>query len=799
MRFFLCLLLILIPVIAKGRDYTVSGYIRVAGSGESVINSSVYEYVNQRGTSTNNFGFYSLTLPEGKTELKFSSVGFKTISISVILRKDTTININLIESIELKELTVFADRRETGIRGSQLSAVEVPVHMIRSVPALLGETDLIKTLQMLPGVQGGTEGSAGFYTRGGGPDENLFLLDGVPVYNANHMAGFFSVFNADAVKSVTLYKGGFPARFGGRLSSVVDVRMNDGNNQRLAGSVSAGLISSRISLEGPLFSPKTTFHVAARRSYLDLFTRPLFKLIQKNTDISVEAGYYFYDFNLKLTHRFSDRDQLFFTHYMGQDVIDAQILDQYDVTEDGFKEGKILIDWKWGNVVSSLRWNHLFGNKLFMNTTATFTTYNFDMMMGNQDITVIDNPYEEKITGARLGYFSGIRDLAIRTDFDYSPAHNHDIKMGVSAIHHTFKPGITVDLEGYDTEAIIKDTVYGNANIPSVETGLYIEDNVQINDWIKANIGLHFAAFQVRDVWFHDLQPRISMRVLAGENLSFKAGFASMSQYMHLLSYNNFTLPNDLWVPATDRTAPLKSVQYSAGVFYQWRKTIDFSVEAYYKSMQNLIEYTDGATFFGTSGDWENKIVAGRGWSYGIELLAQKNIGKTTGWIGYTWSATRRRFDTYGQQINNGEVFRAKYDRPHDFSLMISHRLNEHITFSGSVKYTSGSMVTLPMQDYRGFSEFDSKIPYFTKRNNYRLPDYFRVDAGVNLNKQLKKGKQTWMIGIYNLTNHMNPFYIFVATTKYPDPVTGELVSVRNLNKITIFPIIPSVSYIYKF
>jgi hypothetical protein len=799
MKYFLFLLLTLIPELITARNFTISGYVRVAGSGESVINCSVFETTRQRGTSTNNFGFFSLTLPEGQSELKFSSVGFKTVSISLVLRSDTSININISESIELKELTVIADRRETGIKGSQLSAIEVPVQMIRSVPALLGETDVIKTLQMLPGVQGGTEGSSGFYTRGGGPDENLFLLDGVPVYNVNHMAGFFSVFNADAVKSVTLYKGGFPARFGGRLSSVVDVRMNDGNNQRLAGSVSAGLISSRINLEGPLFSSNTTFHIAARRSYLDLFTRPLFKLIENNTDISAVAGYYFYDLNLKIAHRFSDRDQLFFTHYMGQDVIDAQVLDQYDITDNGYREGKILIDWKWGNVVSSLRWNHLFGNKLFMNTTATFTTYQFDMMMGNRDITVVNNPYEEKITGAQLGYFSGIKDWAIRTDFDYTPAHNHDIKLGISATHHTFKPGITVELEGYDTNAIINDTVYKNANIPSVETGLYFEDNILIGDWAKANIGLHYASFQVRDVWFHDLQPRISMRMLANEKLSFKVGFASMSQYMHLLSYNNFTLPNDLWVPATDRTAPLKSVQYSAGVFYQWRNTIDFSVETYYKSMQNLIEYTDGATFFGTSGDWENKIVAGRGWSYGIEFLAQKNVGKTTGWIGYTWSKSLRKFDRNGQKINNGEVYQAKYDRPHDFSLMISHRLNENFSFSGSVKYTSGSMVTLPMQDYRGFSEFDSKIPYFIKRNNYRLPDYFRVDAGVNLNKQLKKGKQTWTIGIYNLTNHMNPFYIFVANTKKPDPVSGELVSVRNLNKITIFPIIPSVSYIYKF
>jgi outer membrane cobalamin receptor len=792
-------MLIFYPLMLTARNFTVSGYVRVAGSGESVINCSVFETKKLQGTSTNNFGFYSLTLNEGSIALRFSCVGFRTENIPIKLNKDTVINILLAESIELNELTVLAERKETGIRGSQLSTVDVPVKMIRSVPALLGETDVLKTLQMLPGVQGGTEGSSGFYTRGGGPDENLFLLDGIPVYNANHMAGFFSVFNADAVKSVTLYKGGFPARFGGRLSSVVDVRMNDGNNQKLSGSVSAGLISSRINIEGPLFSKKTTFHLAARRSYLDLLTRPLFNMIENNVDIKAEAGYYFYDVNLKIVHRFSDRDQIFFTNYFGDDVIDAQVLDQYDVTDNGYKQGNILIDWKWGNVISSLRWNHLFGNKLFMNATVSFTNYRFDMMMGNRDVTVVNQPFEEKISGASLGYFSGISDMSYKADFDYTPASNHDVKFGLSAIQHVFKPGITVDLDGYDTDALIKDTVYGNANIPSLETGVYVEDNIQFNDWVKANIGLHYAAFRVRDVWFHDIQPRLSMRVLLNDDISFKAGFASMSQYMHLLSYNNFTLPNDLWVPATDVTAPMKSVQYSAGFFYQWKKTLDFSIEGYYKSMDNVIEYMDGATFFGSSGDWEKKIVAGKGKSYGLELLVQKNFGKTTGWIGYTWSRTLRQFNRQGQLINNGEIFQAKYDRPHDLSVLLTHRLNEKIEFSGSVKYTSGNMVTLPMQDYRGFSEFDSKIPYFTRRNNYRLPDYFRVDAGVNLHKQLKKGKQTWMIGIYNLTNQMNPFYVFVATNKKPDPVTGELVSVRSLNKITIFPIIPSVSYVYKF
>jgi hypothetical protein len=310
---------------------------------------------------------------------------------------------------------------------------------------------------------------------------------------------------------------------------------------------------------------------------------------------------------------------------------------------------------------------------------------------------------------------------------------------------------------------------------------------------------LHYSAYQVHDSWFHALQPRLSLRVLAGDKLSFKAGFAAMNQYVHLLSYNNFTLPNDLWVPATEKTAPLKSLQYSVGAFYNLLNSFDISVEVYYKSMENVIEYIDGATFFGTSGDWENKIVAGRGWSYGLELLIQKSIGKTTGWIGYTRSVSQRLFNRNNQTLNYGRVFPAKYDRPHDLSILLTHRLNEKIDISGSLKYSSGSRVTLSMQDYKGYSEFDGKLPYFTERNNYQLPDYFRVDAGVNLHKTLKRGKRTWNIGIYNATNQMNPFYVFVSSNKVPHPVTGEVISVKTLNKITIFPIIPSVSYVYKF
>lgn len=793
------LILILLPELIFARNFTISGFVKTAGQGESVINCSVYETTLKQGTVTNNYGFYSLSLPEGVVFLRFSCVGYSTEHSEFRLRRDTVIPISLTESVVLEELTVLANRNETGVRGSQLSTVEIPVNMIRSVPALLGETDVIKTLQMLPGVQGGMEGASGFYTRGGGPDENLFLLDGVPVYNVNHMAGFFSVFNADAVKSVTLYKGGFPARFGGRLSSVVDVRMNDGNTKRLAGNVSVGLISSRFNLEGPLCSPRTTFNIAARRSYLDLFTRPLFSLIEDNADIRAKAGYYFYDLNLKLTHRFSDKDVLSLTHYMGNDVIDARVQDSYDITDTGYEEGNILIDWNWGNIISALRWNHLFGNKLFMNATATFTNYDFNMMMGSEDKTVINTPPEVKIESANLGYHSGINDFALKADFDYSPSFNHEMKFGAVVTRHIFRPGVTVDLDGHDADAQINDTVYGNANIPATETGVYFEDNIQFNRFLKANVGLHYSAYQVHDSWFHSLQPRLSLRVLAGDKLSFKAGFAAMNQYVHLLSYNNFTLPNDLWVPATERTAPLKSLQYSFGAFYNLLNSFDLSVEAYYKSMENVIEYMDGATFFGSSGDWEDKIVSGKGWSYGLEFFLQKTVGKTTGWIGYTWSVSQRLFNRDNQILNYGKAFPAKYDRPHDLSILLTHRVNDNFELSGSLKYSSGSRVTLSMQDYKGYSEFDGKLPFFTQRNNYQLPDYFRVDFGVNLHKSLKHGRRTWMIGIYNLTNQMNPFYVFVSSHKEPDPVTGDEISVRSLNKITIFPIIPSVSYVYKF
>ncbi len=795
-------LLVLHQCTLIARNFTISGTVTSLNSGETLIGTSVIDIISHKGTASNNYGFYSITLPEGKVVMQLSYTGFATQQHEFLLHKDTILNISLSDYIELNEVTVTASQKEFGAGGSQMSAINVPMAVIKTVPMLFGESDIIKSLQLMPGVQAGTEGSTGFYVRGGGPDENLFLLDGVPVYNVSHIAGFFSVFNTDAVKNVTLYKGGFPARFGGRLSSVVDIRLNDGNNKKIGGNVSVGLISSKINLEGPIFDEKTTFSFSARRSYFDLLTKPALNLIKFEDGFKVSAGYFFYDINLKIMHKLNEKNRIYLSLYNGQDAINSEINDSWKYDNDNITESnKLYLNWKWGNNVALVRWNRILTNKLFLNTSATFTNYKFNTTMGNEFKTEISEPNQITEKKYLLNYFSGITDYGLKTDFDYSPSPNHDVKFGSSITYHIFKPGITTNNINSESESlnIQKDTTFDNNNIKALDFVVYAEDNWNITNFLKANIGLHFAAFNVQNTFYQSLQPRLSLRALISDKFSLKAGFASMQQFIHLLAYNNFSLPNDLWVPVTEKIKPMESVQYSAGAFYNLGSTFDLSLEGYYKTMKNLIEYMDGASFFESSSGWENKVVSGDGKAYGLELLVQKNIGKTTGWLGYTWSKTERLFNRSGQKLNNGNPFPAKYDRRNDVSLVVSHQFSEKFDLSGTLKYSSGSYVTLAMQNYKGFSEFDGKLPYFSQRNNYQLPDYFRIDAGVNFHKQLKNGKRTWNISIYNVTNTMNPFYLFVKTYKYNDPNTGIVTSEKKFNKITIFTIIPSISYIYKF
>lgn len=806
-------LLLLFPVIIFSQNFTVSGYITDAKNGETLISASVFEINSKKGTVSNTYGFYSLTIPRGTAEIQYSYVGYGDQKRTFRLTRDTVIHIKMSESTLLQEVTVVGNRKELGVQGSQMSAIDVPISQIKSVPTLFGETDVLKALQLLPGVQSGTEGSAGFYVRGGGPDENLFLLDGVPVYNVNHMAGFLSVFNADAIKNVTLYKGGFPARFGGRLSSVLDIRMNDGNNQKVQGNISVGLISSRFNLEGPLFSEKTTFNISARRTYFDILAQPLIRLSASQGDMDkISAGYYFYDLNAKISHKFSDKDRLYLSTYLGDDVIYSNIQESYSEIGNRTYESRLKLNWDWGNLISALRWNHIINNKLFMNTTATFTRYRFDMDFGLSAKETVKNPPSFMSNSASAGYNSGIVDYGLKVDFDYAPNPNHDIKFGGGYTNHTFRPGVQVlkQSQQNDTLKITNDTTIGNQNVFAHETAIYIEDNVNLSRVIKANFGLHYSTFFVQDEFYHSLQPRFSLRALLSDDLSLKAGYAAMNQYIHLLSNTNISLPTDLWVPATQRIRPMRSHQYSVGAFYNLKNIVDLSVESYYKSMENLMEYKDGASFLESSTGWEDKVSIGRGWAYGVELLAQKTVGNTTGWVGYTWSKSERLFDRPGQEINNGEVFPAKYDRRHDVSIVATHKFSERIDVSGTWVYSTGNSGSLGLQNYyaypvegEGGDDFNYfgniSIPHINKRNNYRLPDYHRMDVGINFHKQKKHGKRTWNISVYNVYNNKNPFLIYVKTNYDYNLFTGQPTVRKSLNKLTLFPIIPSVSYTYKF
>jgi len=786
------------------QNYTISGYITDRLTGETLIGASVAETTAKRGTVTNSYGFYSLTLSGGKVSLQYSYVGYLPQTISLDLSKDTIITVRLEESNVLQEVTITANQQNLGVEGTQMSAISVPVAQIKAIPALLGEVDLIKSLQLLPGVQSGTEGFTGFYVRGGGPDENLFLLDGVPLYNINHAAGFFSVFNADAIKNVTLYKGGFPARFGSRLSSVLDIRMNDGNNKQLHGNFSIGLISSKLNLEGPLDKAgKTTYNVSARRTYFDVLSKPLIKYMQRGNSEQVDAGYYFYDINAKVSHKFSDKDRLYLSFYMGDDVIGMDYSEKEDYWDGGTRvksSDKMAMDWHWGNLLAVLRWNRVINNKLFMNITANYTRYRFNMGIGQTHS--LHSADDDEDSDVHLTYKSGIEDFSSKAEFDYAPNPNHDVKFGSEMVRHTFRPGVFVAKATGNDETPM-DTVVGDSNIAANEMMLFVEDNISLNVWLKANIGLHYSAFYVQQQFYHSLQPRISLRALLNDDWSVKASYAAMSQYIHLLSNNNISLPTDLWVPVTKQITPMNSHQVSLGAFYNLNNLVDFSVEAYYKRMNNLTEYKDGASFLSVNTGWEEKVSMGRGWAYGVEFLAQKTVGKTTGWLGYTWAKTERIFDRAGEELNFGKAFPAKYDRRHDLNLVVAHKFGKRIDVSATWVYSSGNCATLALQQYQGDmldwqtgSTYNESLDYIPQRNNYRYPDYHRLDLGFNFHTFTKKGRSyTWNVSVYNAYNSMNPFFIF-TTSEYDPTIYREH---KVMKKITIFPIIPSISYNYKF
>lgn len=777
--------------------YTVSGYVREAGSQEALIGVNVYLPGTAIGTTTNTYGFYSLTLPAADSlAVAYSFVGYEPTSRRVGLRTSQTIDVYLTPGRELAEVEVRATTDETRVSDTpQMSTVSIPVAQIKKIPAFLGEKDVLKVLQLMPGVQKGSEGQTGIYVRGGGPDQNLIILDDAVVYNANHLFGFFSVFNGDAIKSVELIKGGFPARFGGRLSSVIELNMKDGNRDRLHGEGGIGLIASRLMLEGPLVKNRKgqsvgSFLVSGRRTYLDVVAAPL---IRAQTNGQTQAGYYFYDLNAKANYDLDARNKLYLSGYFGRDRFYAR--DQSGGTDTNLG---------WGNATGTLRWNHLFNPRLFANLSLIFSDYKFQI--GSTERGAVDNQTYS------LSYRSGIRDLSLKYDVDFYPTPQHAVRVGVQGIYHRFTPSAIV-LEN----ALISQYRQGIDQIDVLESGLYAEDTWRPGERWRLNGGLRLSYFQHPAVRYLRPEPRLSAAYTLAPDLSLKASYALMNQYVHLLSNTGIGLPTDLWVPTTDRVKPQQSQQVAIGLAKDLPgRNLALTVEGYYKTMSNIINYKEGASFLllndpGSANNvrWEDNVTAGRGWSYGAEVLLQRKTGRLSGWVGYTLSWTQWQF----AEINGGQPYYPKYDRRHDVSVVGIYEINKRITLSGTWVYGTGNALTIPVGRYDAFRPGttyagttggqlagllqNSRIvdDYGTQKNSFRAEPYHRFDVGVQFRKQKKHHLRTWEVSVYNLYNRRNPFFYRLESVAQAANEPNRTALIR----YSVFPLVPSVSYFFSF
>lgn len=782
---------------AQRSKVTISGHVTDKASGETLIGAGVV--CGDVGSATNNFGFYTLTTPRsGQIKLKYSYIGYDDIDVSINLQRDTVLNIALTANTSLKASVVSA-QKESGIAATKMSAIEIPMNMIQNTPALLGEADVLKTIQLMPGVQSGAEGFSGIYVRGGGPDENLLLLDGISLYNAEHLLGLFSIFQPEAVKKVTLYKGAFPARYGGRTSSIIDVRTNDGNLQETHGSIGVGVLSDKLHIEGPVSKGKTTYSISARGMHTFLFDG-IFKAA------NVPANYYFYDFNGKVTHKFSDSDRLFINAYYGRDNFYYREKDN-EATEQTDDKSTI----RWGNLVTAARWNHIFNGRLFSNTTVAFTDYKMKMGYASSEKD-IDRNDNNKVSFSRykFNYASGMKDITARIDFDYTPTPKHIIKFGGEYVHHTYIPetSSTEEVENQSGKILI-DTTYSNSkekNRLGDEMSVYVEDDFLVGNRLAINPGIRLAVFRTSGRTYWSPEPRMSVKMDFGKGVSAKAAYSRMSQYVHLLSSSQLTLPIDLWVPITRTIKPVTSNQYSLGLYYSGLQGWEFSVEGYWKDMHNVLEYKDGVSFMATSQSWESNVVMGDGRAYGIELFVQKTLGKMTGWLGYTLAKSDRIFSN--GLINNGERFPYRYDRRHNISLVVNQQLGKKFDISAVWTFATGGTTTVPERATVAMLPDGTflQVDYVSHRNNYRLPPSHRLNIGVNYHKKKKRGEGIWNFGIYNIYNRLNPNFMFYKSKRLtdkqdPDLSKGAVLYVRGekLKSVTILPIIPSFSYTYKF
>jgi hypothetical protein len=750
----------IISLSVSAQNFTLSGYIKDAKSGEAVIGTSIFLTNTKSGASANTYGFYSITFKANDTlGVVFSSLGYQAQIKKLSGRQSQTLNIDLLEnSSNLQEVVVKASRNDDNVQKTQMGVIDVPMKLANSLPVVLGERDIMKIIQLLPGVQAGNEGTTGFYVRGGNSDQNLVQLDEATVYNPNHLFGLFSTFNSNALNRVTLIKGGFPAQYGGRLSSVLDITMKEGNNKKVAVEGGIGLISSNITIEGPIKKEKGSFIVSGRRTYVDLLAKPFVKGI----------GYTFYDLNAKINYQITPKDKLFLSGFYGND----------NANYTGASSLNYGINF--GNSTATFRWNHLFNQKLFANTSFILNNYHLGL-------STIQSGYVAQL-------YSSIKDINAKTDFEYYPNQNHNIRFGVNFSTHTFAP-FSASIKIPNSGKIPKFNPDSLAiNTHTNELAFYFNDEIKISPNFSLNVGLRVQYFYTKDISYKYLEPRISTKINLNQETSLKLSYTVMNQFLHLIPNSTASLPTDIWIPASKITAPQQSKQISLGIFKNFKENAyKTSLEVYYKDMKNQALFKEGTLLTQVS-VIENNLTFGKGYSYGAELFIEKNSGKFNGWLAYTLSWTNQTF----KDLNFGKEFPFAYDRRHNLSLVGNYDLSKHWMLSGAFVFNTGRPYTLPVGRVdvgNGGTLYNGTYADYTERNNYRLNNFHRLDVSAIYKKTRqifhKSYESEWVFSIYNLYSRRNPYFVYLST--------NEVTKLPVATQVSLLPAIPSVSYNFKF
>lgn len=758
--------------ITWSQKVSISGTVTDINSGETLIGANLLIKDTGLGTSTNAYGFYSIeTDASDSLELIYSYVGFSPITKKVSGKTSQVINIGLSsEGLELEEIVVQDNSFREQLKSTQMSVTSITTAEAKLLPAFFGEVDILKTIQLKPGISSGSEGSTGLFVRGGSPDQNLIVLDEALVYNPNHLFGFFSTFNADAVKNVEVFKGGFPAKYGGRISSVIDVQLRDGNAKKFRATGGLGLITSRLTLESPIVKDRSSFIISGRRTYVDVLTGAVNRANENKEDYTPIPDYYFYDLNAKGNYKFNDNNRIFLSGYFGRD--------KFSFSDDNFDFG-----FDWGNITGTARWNHIFNQKLFSNTTFTFSDYDYEIT--------------NRVTGFSFELGSSVQDISLKSDFYYALNERNDVNFGVSITRHQFDIG---RLKAGSDDGEVSFAA-GN-NLSGTEYGAYLSDEIKLTDRLVSNIGLRMSGFY-NERNYLGLEPRLALNYELSENLSLKASYARMMQYVHLVSTASLALPTDIWHPSTKKIKPQISDQIAIGGALLLGEGIYLTNEYYYKWLDNQIEFANFAELFAND-NLEDEFLFGSGVGYGMEIGIEKQVGKLQGWLGYTLGyVERNEFDG----INNGKKFFPIYDRRHDFTAVGIYKFNKKYSISASFVFGSGDRAWIPTgrflnQGVPGANTQPFVTQYEEPRNVFRKPNYHRLDLGFVINFFPDWGHSDLTISIYNVYDRRNVFFLTLSP-EYEEDVDGELNGIEIPQRIvaeqvSLFPVLPSVTWNFK-